>query len=233
MSEAWDAETFLARLRDEGGPRYHDRHPFHVRMHEGRLTPVELRAWVENRYYYQTRIPLKDALILSKAEDPAFRRRWIRRIHEQDGTEDGTGGIADWERLAQGLGVDLRALRSFSRVLPAVRFACDAYVALVRESPLVVAVAASLTELFSPALMAARLAAWERHYPWVDRAALAYFRTRIERAKVDSDEAISFVLAHAITRELQERCVDALVRKAEILWAILDAIERAPREEER
>ncbi len=215
---------FLALLREEGERRYHHRHPFHRLMHEGRLTRHQLQQWVLNRYYYQTRIPIKDALILSKSEDPAFRRTWIHRIHDHDGVGADDGGLALWRRLARGLGLDDDEVRSLRSVLPGVRLACDSYVTFVRHASLVEAVASSLTELFAPDLMSARLAAWERHYPWVDRSALEYFRARISRAADDSDEALSFVLDHAVSHESQMRCVAALIRKTEILWRLLDSL---------
>ena len=227
MTQPLDRDAFVARLREEGEKRYHDRHDFHVRMHAGKLSRRQIQAWVENRYYYQTRIPIKDAIILSKSEDPAFRRVWIHRIQDHDGKAPGEGGLAQWERLAKGVGLDVETVRSLANVLPGVRFACDAYVTLVRERPLLEAVASSLTEFFSPDIMARRIAAWEQHYPWVDGDTLAYFRTRVTRAREDSREAIDFVLAHATTRAEQERCVDALIRKTEILWALLDAVDRA------
>jgi len=220
-------EAFTQRLNEEGSRRYHDRHPYHMLMHEGKLTRLQLQAWVLNRYYYQTRIPIKDALILSKSEDPAFRRMWIRRILDHDGTHEGEGGLALWLRLAEGVGLDREEVVSCRSVLPGVRFACDAYVELVRERSLVEAVASSLTEFFAPDLMARRLAAWEAHYPWVDRGVLEYFRSRVRRARRDSEEAHDFVLRTATTRELQERCVAALIRKCEILWALLDAVYAA------
>lgn len=220
-------EAFTQRLSEEGSRRYHDRHPYHMLMHEGKLTRLQLQAWVLNRYYYQTRIPIKDALILSKSEDPAFRRMWIRRILDHDGTHEGEGGLALWLRLAEGVGLDREEVVSCRSVLPGVRFACDAYVELVRERSLVEAVASSLTEFFAPDLMARRLAAWEAHYPWVDRGVLEYFRSRVLRARRDSEEALDFVLRTATTRELQERCVAALIRKCEILWALLDAVYAA------
>ena len=188
-------------------------------MHAGELTKAQLQGWVLNRYYYQTRIPIKDAILISKSEDPAFRRSWIRRIHEHDGLQEG-----------EGVGLSRAELVSLERVLPAVRFACDAYVEFVRAKPLVEAVASSLTEFFSPEIMANRLKAWEIHYPWVDSGMLDYFRGRIVRAKVDSQEAITFVLAHADTRDLQERCVQALITKCQILWALLDAVSMAYRD---
>ena len=220
--EPLSPEAFIAALRDEGARRYHDNHDFHRRMHAGALSRRELQGWVRNRYYYQTRIPIKDALILAKSEDPSFRRLWIHRIHDHDGTRDGEGGLALWLRLAEGVGLDRAEVASLAGVVPAVRFACDAYVALVRERSLLEAVASSLTEFFAPDIMSRRIAAWEQHYPWIDQGTLDYFRTRVTRARADSHEAIDFVVRHATTFEMQERCVAALIRKTEILWHLLD-----------
>ncbi len=220
-------EEFIGWLRREGEARYHDSHRYHVLMHEGKLTREQLQQWVLNRYYYQTRIPIKDALIVSKSEDPAFRRMWIRRIHDHDGEAEGEGGLALWLRLAEGVGLDREEVASCRSVLPGVRFACDAYVELVRSRSLVEAVASSLTEFFAPDLMSKRILAWEKHYPWVSPEMLAYFRGRVSRARRDSEEAIEIVVRHATTYELQERCVAALIRKTEILWQLLDCVYAA------
>jgi pyrroloquinoline-quinone synthase len=220
------AGELVERLRSEGAQRYHSHHPFNLRMHAGELTKPELQRWVVNRFYYQTRIPIKDAIIVSKSDDPAFRRAWIRRIGDHDGTKEGEGGLAEWLVLARGLGLDEEEVRSCRGVLPAVRAVCDRY---VRTRPLVEAVASSLTEHFAPDIMRTRVAAWERHYPWVDGAALAYFRARVPRATRDAEEALAFVVAHATTRASQEGCVRALIEKCTILWAMLDAVaERTP-----
>jgi pyrroloquinoline-quinone synthase len=216
------AEAFVEWLRREGESRYHDHHRYHALMHDGKLTKPQLQQWVLNRYYYQTRIPIKDAIILSKSDDPAFRRMWIRRIHDHDGTEPGTGGLELWLRLADGVGLDRAEVASCRSVLPGVKFACDGYVDLVRDRSLVEAVASSLTEFFAPDLMTKRVAAWERHYPWVSRDMLEYFRSRVPRARRDSQEAMDFVVRHATTYEMQTRCVAALIRKTEILWHLLD-----------
>jgi pyrroloquinoline-quinone synthase len=218
---------FIERLRDEGARRYHDEHPFHRRMHEGTLTRADLQRWVLNRYYYQTRIPIKDSLILSKSDDPAFRRMWIQRIHDHDGTERDEGGLVRWQRLGEAVGLERAALVACTNVLPGVRFACDAYVQLVRDHSLVEAVASSLTEFFAPDLMVKRIAAWETHYPWVERAGLDYFRNRVQQGRRDAEQAIAFVVEHARTLELQQRCVAALVRKTEILWHLLDTVAAA------
>ncbi len=217
-------EEFVERLRVEGTARYHDHHPFHVAMHEGRLDRSQLQRWVINRFYYQTRIPIKDALILSKSEDPAFRRQWLRRIVDHDGTEPGSGGIELWLRLGEALGVERQRLRDLQEVLPGVRFACDAYVTLAREATLLEAVASSLTEFFAPDLMSRRIIAFEQHYSFVSAEALEYFRQRVPRARRDSAEAMEFVLDRAVTRELQDACVGALVRKTQILWHLLDCM---------
>ncbi len=228
LEAALAPEAFIARLRNEGGRRYHHEHPFHQAMHAGRLDRAQIQCWIQNRYYYQSRVPIKDALILAKSGDIVFRRAWRHRIADHDGEENGApGGLELWLRLAEGAGLRRESVASFEQVLPGVRFACDAYVTLVRESPLVVAVASSLTEMFAPDILTRRLAAWEEHYPWVERAALEYFRIRPPRAQRDSEEAIAFVLANANTRALQEACEHALVRKTEILWHLLDCIQMA------
>jgi pyrroloquinoline-quinone synthase len=213
------------RLRAVGRDRYHDKHPFHIAMHAGELSKEQMRAWVLNRYYYQTRIPIKDALIVSKSEDRAFRQAWIRRIHDHDDTG---GGLDQWEKLAQGVGLDVAELRSLERVLPKVRVACDSYVTFVREKPLLEAVASSLTEFFAPDIMATRVRAWEKHYAWIDAGVLDYFRNRPAKATRDSGEALAFVLAHANTSEREDACVAALETKCGILWSMLDAIAEGP-----
>jgi pyrroloquinoline-quinone synthase len=226
-------DDFLARLKSEGERRYHDRHPFHLRMHAGELSRTQIQGWVLNRYYYQTRIPIKDAILLSKSEDPEFRRQWIRRIHDHDGVvgRDGKleseGGLSLWLRLAEGVGLDRDEVKGLTRVLPAVRFACDAYVELVRSRSLVEAVASSLTEFFSPEIMSTRLKAWEKHYPWVDAGVQEYFRSRVPRARNDSTEALDFVMAHATTRAAQDLCIAAFITKCDVLWSLLDAVSLA------
>jgi len=221
-------DELKAWLRREGERRYHDQHPFHVLMHEGKLTKRQLQQWVLNRYYYQSRVPIKDAIILSKSEAPAFRRMWIQRIRDHDGDRVGEGGLELWLRLAEGVGLDREEVASFAKVLPGVRFACDSYVRLVERVSLVEAVASSLTESFAPDLMSRRIAAWEQHYPWVRADVLEYFRTRVTRARRDGEQAMEFVCRNATTYQMQERCVAALVAKTEILWHILDCLQNAP-----
>ncbi len=222
-----DPAGFEARLRAIGAERYHHRHPFNRRMHDGTLQRAEIQTWVANRYYYQTRIPIKDGLILAKAGEPAFRRDWIRRIQDHDGTAERAGGLELWLELARAVGLDRDRVEALTDVLPGVRRACDAYVELVQSSDLLVSVAASLTELFAGDIMTTRIAAFEQHYPWVDVSGLRYFRNRTRQAPTDAAEGLAFVLEHATSQEDQDRCAAALERKCEILWDLLDAIEAA------
>jgi pyrroloquinoline-quinone synthase len=221
----WPSEEFVARLRAQGS-RYHNLHPFHVRMDAGKLTREELQRWVANRFYYQRCIPLKDAAILANCPDIDVRREWISRIVDHDGTGPGTGGIESWLRLGEALGVSREELESERHVLPGVRYAVDAYVNFARRKPWVEAVASSLTELFGPAAIKVRVAALEKHYPWIDPAGLEYFRARLELAPRDAQHALDIVVERCVTREMQERAVAALKFKTEVLWAQLDAIDR-------
>ncbi len=222
-----DRQDFLARLREVGQSRYHDRHRFHERMNAGELSRDDLKTWAVNRYYYQRSIPMKDAAIMANCPERDVRRRWIQRIIDHDGTGPGTGGIETWLRLCKAVGASAEDVESERFVLPGVRFAVDAYLTLAKTRPWLEAVASSLTELFAPALMGKRLAAFETHYRWVEPEALAYFRARLTQAKNDSDYALELVLTRARTRAEQEGCLTALEIKCDILWAQLDAIDRA------
>ena len=219
------SDAFIARLRAQG-TRYHNLHPFHRRMDAGELSREELQRWVANRFYYQKCIPLKDAAILANCPEGEVRRQWIQRIVDHDGATAGEGGTESWLRLGEALGVPRDELRSERRVLPAVRYAVDAYVNFARQRPWVEAVASSLTELFGPAAMRARLEAIERHYPWIDPAGLDYFRARLVQAPRDAQYALDLTVEHSRTPEQQDAAVAALRFKTEMLWAQLDAIER-------
>jgi pyrroloquinoline-quinone synthase len=222
-----DRETFVADLREIGGQTYHDRHPFHVAMNEGRLSPDALRGWVANRFYYQRNIPRKDAAILANCPFREIRRLWLHRITDHDGDSQNEGGIEAWLRLGEACGVARETLLEEREVHPGVRFAADAYVNFARQEPWPVAIASSLTELFAPDLMATRLAAFEKYYTWIDASGLDYFRRRVTQARRDSNEALEITIEHCHTRELQEAALDALRFKCDVLWSILDAIHHA------
>ena len=221
----WAGDDFVERLRAQG-TRYHNLHPFHRRMDAGELTREELRRWVANRFYYQKCIPLKDAAILANCPEVEVRREWIQRIVDHDGTTEETGGIESWLHLGEALGVLREDLVAERHVLPAVRYAVDAYVNFARQKPWIEAVASSLTELFGPAAILVRLEALERHYPWIDPAGLEYFRTRLVKAPRDARYALDLTIERCRTREQQDAAVAALRFKTEMLWAQLDAIER-------
>ena len=215
-----------AALRKIGDERYHHRHPFNLRMHAGTLTRTEVQTWVRNRYYYQTRIPIKDGMILTKTGDASFRREWIQRIKDHDGEKAGEGGLELWLRLAEAVGLERGDVEALRGILPGVRRACDAYVEFVQSHDLLESVASSLTEMFAGDIMKVRIEAFEKHYAWVSDAGLDYFRSRTTQAPRDANWGLDFVLEHATTPELQQRCLAALERKCEILWSLLDAVER-------
>ena len=218
------ASAFEARLRRIGDERYHDRHPFHRLLHGGRATADQVRAWVVNRWYYQSRIPMKDAAFLSRVEDPDLRRAWRARLEDHDGGEGREGGIRRWLRLAEAVGLDPDYVASGRGVMPATRFAVDAYVHYVRERPLLQAVASSLTELFAPKIHAERIAGLLEHYDFATPETLAYFRHRLTEAPKDVAFGLQWVLDHARTPEDQDAAAAALVFKTEVLWAQRDAL---------
>ena len=226
MSERLSPDDFAAALRTIGEERYHHRHPFNERMHAGQLSRNALKSWVANRYYYQTRIPIKDGMILTKSPEADFQQEWVRRIHDHEGEGPGEGGLELWLQLADAVGLERAAVEAFDEVLPGVRRACDAYVEFVAGHDLLESVASSLTELFAGFIMHTRIAAFEQHYAWVETSGLDYFKSRTLKAPRDSHYGLGFVTQHAETRADQERCLAALRRKCEILWGLLDAVER-------
>jgi pyrroloquinoline-quinone synthase len=214
---------FIARFHAIGEERYHHRHPFHQLMHEGKLTRGQLQAWALNRYTYQSKIPIKDASILARTDDPEFRRAWRKRIIDHDGDGTRPGGIEKWLRLVEATGLaSERALRG-EGILPATRYAVDAYVHFVRSKTFLEAVASSLTELFSGKLIVLRMDRLRQHYPWLS-GGLDYFEGRITQAPEDANFALAWVVDHAHTREEQELALGALRAKCDILWAMLDAL---------
>jgi pyrroloquinoline-quinone synthase len=216
-------DELRARLREVGEQHYHHRHPFHLLMHQGKLSKGQMQAWALNRYYYQSRIPIKDAIVLSRSDDPQFRRAWRKRVLDHDGEDTPEGGIERWIRLAEATGLSRERVVSCREVLPAVRYAVDAYLDLVKNRSLLEAVASSLTELFSRDLIALRMDALRRHYPWLSEG-LDYFVARLDQAPADAQFAFQFVADHASTRAEQELAIQALREKCEILWVQLDAL---------
>ncbi|KAA0972294.1 pyrroloquinoline-quinone synthase PqqC [Aureimonas fodinaquatilis] len=211
-------------LRQIGAERYHNLHPFHRLLHNGQLSREQVQAWALNRYYYQSRIPVKDSLILSRLETPELRREWRRRIVDHDGDGQTPGGIEKWIALGRGVGLDSDYIVSGKGILPATRFAVDAYVHFVRDRTLLEAVASSLTELFSPTVIGERVRGMLEHYPFITRETLAYFDKRPVQAKADSDFALQYCIDHARRPEEQDAVLNALRFKCDVLWAQLDAL---------
>lgn len=224
MTEVLSQSELEARLRQIGAERYHDRHPFHQLMNSGELTRGQLQAWALNRYYYQASIPMKDAAILSRMADPGLRRAWRQRLVDHDGDEGHEGGIARWLALAEGLGLDRGYVTSTAGILPATRFAVEAYVHFVRERTLLEAVASSLTELFSPTTIRKRMTEMLRRYDYVTPESLAYFEKRLIQAPRDVDFALDYVKREATDVARQQAVINALLFKCDVLWAMLDAL---------
>ncbi len=211
------------RLEETGAQFYHHKHPFHLMMHEGKLTKGQLQAWALHRFYYQSRIPIKDAIILSRSEDAEFRRVWRKRIVDHDGAGPHEGGIERWIKLAEATGLHRERVLSTREVLPGVRYAVEAYLNFVASRTLLEAVASSLTEMFSHKLIALRMDRMRQHYPWLE-GGLAYFQARLTQAPEDATFALNYVTEHAQTRARQELVIAALRAKCDLLWAQLDAI---------
>jgi pyrroloquinoline-quinone synthase len=226
----WSRAAFEAQLRAKGRG-YHIHHPFNVRMNAGGCTPDEIRCWVANRFYYQICIPRKDAAILANMPDRSHRRLWVERILDHDGYGDhegsAAGGIEAWTRLGEAVGIPREELWSLRHVVPAVRFACDAYVHFAARAPWQEAVCSSLTEMFAPQIHKDRLASWPTHYHWIEPEGLAYFRTRIPLASRDVEHGLAVTLDHFCTRAQQLRALEILQFKLDILWSMLDGIEKA------
>lgn len=227
IENSWTREEFKEKLLDVGRSYYHDKHPFHIAMHEGKLSRRQIQGWVANRYYYQKSVPIKDAVIMSKLPSREFRREWIQRIIDHDGNHEQAGGIEAWLKLGEVVGLSRDEILQEEHVVPAVRFSVDAYVNFAKERPWIEAVASSLTELFSPILISERIKILERLYPWIDVSGLGYFRNRLTQAPRDTEFALNVVLDHCKRPEEQHRAVDALRFKCDVLWAQLDAIEKA------
>jgi pyrroloquinoline-quinone synthase len=217
-------EGLEAALRDIGARRYHIHHPFHKRLHAGQLSRGQVQAWALNRYYYQSQIPIKDAVMISRLSTPSLRREWRRRLIDHDGAEEGTGGLERWLKLAEGVGLDRAYVETTEGVLPATRFAVDAYVHWVRDRSLLEAVASSLTELFSPKIIAERVSGMLANYDWITAETLAYFTPRLTQAPDDSAFALAYVKSHAVTVEQQQAVLASLVFKCDVLWSQLDAL---------
>lgn len=219
-------QEFEDALRAKGA-FYHTEHPYHRAMYEGRSTPEQIRGWVANRFYYQINIPLKDAAIMANCPDPAVRRQWVQRIIDHDGVSGEDGGIEAWLNLGEAVGLTREEILSQEHVLPGVRFAVDAYVNFARRASWQEAASSSLTELFAPKIHQSRLDAWPQHYPWIKPEGYSYFRKRLSEARRDVSHGLDITLDHYTTREQQDRMLEILQFKLDVLWSMLDAMTMA------
>jgi pyrroloquinoline-quinone synthase len=224
LDSAADLETVL---REIGATRYHNLHPFHHLLHGGKLNKGQVQAWALNRYYYQSTIPIKDAVVVSRFRDRATRLEWRHRIADHDGDATSEGGIERWLKLTSGLGLDAAYVESTEGILPATRFAVDAYVHFVRDRTPLEAIASSLTELFAPNLHEERISGMLAHYDFVNPQIMSYFSRRLQQAPRDAGFALDYVKAHAKTPGERRLVCDALIFKTNVLWAQLDALHHA------
>lgn len=227
MSAVLDrAADFESRLRAQGSA-YHIYHPFNRMLNEGRANPEQIRGWVANRYYYQIAIPIKDAAILSNCPDRAARREWVQRILDHDGYGEDAGGIEAWTRLGLAVGLSREEIEDQRHVLPAVRFAVDAYVNFARRAPWQEAMCSSLTELFAPKIHQERLSTWPQHYPWIEPIGLQYFRNRLTQARRDVEQGLRVTLDYFQGPQAEQRALDILKFKLDVLWVMNDAMAQA------
>jgi pyrroloquinoline-quinone synthase len=220
----WSKPEFEAQLRAKGD-RYHIHHPFHIAMNSGQCTREQVQGWVYNRFYYQISIPIKDAAVLSNMTDRDQRREWIQRIIDHDGQKGDEGGIEAWLRLGEACGLERTEITSLKHVLPGVRFSVDAYVNFARRAPWQEAVCSSLTELFAPEIHKKRLENWPQFYPWIDGEGYFYFRKRLSEARRDVEHGLRVTLDYFKTRPEQERALEILQFKLDVLWSMLDAMQ--------
>lgn len=224
MDKIWTREEFEEKLREKGRG-YHIYHPFHVMMYEGKLTKEQLQSWVLNRFYYQIGIPQKDAAILSNCPDVEVRKQWIVRITDHDGVDDAVGGIEAWIKLGEAVGLTREDVTSLKHVSPGVRFAVDAYINFAKQRPWQESVCSSLTELFAPHIHQQRISSWPEVYPWINESGLSYFKKRLTEARRDVEQGLSVTLDYfSQSREMQERALDILQFKLNVLWVIADSI---------
>ncbi len=220
-------EQLEEQLRFIGATRYHSLHPFHALLHGGKLTKGQVQAWALNRYYYQSTIPIKDAVVISRFRARDTRIEWRHRISDHDGDIGTEGGIERWIKLTEGLGLDTAYVESAEGILPATRFAVEAYVHFVREKSPLEAIASSLTELFAPNLHEERISGMLKHYDFVNPEVMSYFSRRLTQAPRDSEFALNYVKQHARTPYERQLVCNALIFKTNVLWVQLDALYHA------
>jgi pyrroloquinoline-quinone synthase len=223
LATPWTKEEFEQKLREKE-KYYHIHHEFHILMNSGKLDKAAIQGWVANRFYYQVAIPVKDAAIMSNCWDRDVRRHWVQRIIDHDGTQGDEGGIEAWLLLGEAVGLSREDLWSHKHLLPGVKFAIDAYVNFARQQPWEIAASSSLTELFAPTIHQKRLDNWPEYYPWIDERGYHYFRKRLTEARRDVQHGLAITLDYYQTRQQQERMLEVLQFKLDVLWTMLDCM---------
>lgn len=219
---------FEQKLRDKGR-FYHIHHPFHQAMNQGKCNQAQIQGWVANRLFYQMAIPVKDAGIMANCWDISTRRKWIQRILDHDGAPDSDelGGIEAWLRLGEAVGLTREELLNETHLLPGVKFAVGAYINFTKRATWEEAACSSLTEMFAPEIHQSRLDTWPTHYKWIDSAGFAYFQMRLNQARRDVQHGLSITLDSFVTRKQQDRALNILQFKLDVLWSMADAISLA------
>lgn len=223
---AWTKAEFEAQLRAME-KYYHIHHPYHTMMNAGQLSKKQIQGWVANRFYYQVMIPIKDANILANCPNRKTRAIWTQRILDHDGQDNEAGGIEAWIQLGIAVGLSREEITSLKHVLPGVKFAVEAYVNFARRAEWHEAASSSLTELFAPKIHQQRLDNWPEHYPWVEPEGYIYFKKRLSEARRDVEHGLEITLDWYKTREQQQRMLEILQFKLNVLWTMADAMYMA------
>ena len=226
--QPWSKEEFEQKLRAKGEV-YHIYHPFHIAMNKGECTKEQIQGWVANRFFYQSAIPVKDAGIMANCWDMETRRKWIQRILDHDGEmgDERLGGIEAWLRLGEAVGLTRDDILSERLLLPGVKFAVGAYINFTKRATWEEAACSSLTEMFAPEIHQSRLDTWPTHYDWIDPEGFSYFQMRLNQARRDVQHGLAITLEHFETRRQQERALNILQFKLDVLWSMADAISLA------
>jgi pyrroloquinoline-quinone synthase len=153
------------------------------------------------------------------------RKEWIVRITDHDGVDGQVGGIEAWIQLGEAVGLTREQVTSLKLVSPGVKFAVDAYINFARQRPWQESVCSSLTELFAPHIHQQRISSWPTMYPWIKEDGLSYFKKRLTEARRDVEQGLSVTLEYfGKSREMQERALEILQFKLNVLWVMADSI---------
>jgi len=201
--------------------RYHVHHPFDKLLQSGRASKEMLRAWAANRYYYQDTIPRKDAMIIARCPDSAVRGEWCKHVI----THDVDNALGEWLLLTRSLGLDDEDVRGGALLLPATKFACDAYYNFCRDAPWQDGICSSMTHLFAGDIHRMRIANWPQRYPWLPPEAFTYFTNRTQTLPGEIESTLHLLAGYYTeSEERMQRAVATLKFKQDVLWCMMDAL---------